>query len=66
MEAKAHILFNKARAFAEVMIPILCLLGCMYRALGYLSGELADYIAFSPCKVRDRRYGLFPDDNCIS
>lgn len=39
-------------------------LGCMYRALGYLSGELRDWFVFSPCFVHDRRFA--PYTRCLA
>ena len=59
MENKAYMAFNKARAFAGVEIPVLCLLGCEYIALGYLSGKLYACIAFSPCFIHDHHYAVF-------
>ncbi|WP_084287193.1 hypothetical protein [Pedobacter nyackensis] len=59
METKANLSF-KIRAFAQVMIPVLWLLGCLYRALGCLSGKRGGCLCFSHCFVRNRRYALFP------
>jgi hypothetical protein len=59
METKANLSF-KTRAFAQIMIPVLWRLGCLYRALGYLSGKQGGCLRFSHCFVRNRRYALFP------
>jgi hypothetical protein len=60
METRAYLPFNKARAFAQVITPARCLLGCLYSAPICLSGTLKGCVVFSPCFVHDRRFTLYP------
>lgn len=59
MEAKAHIPFNKARAFAQATSPARSVLGCLHSVPDCLSGKLDVCAVFSPCFVHDRRYSLY-------